>query len=154
MVKSKRPLAITILSIVMVTFSLVLIYLRIQNLRSLPSLNPFIETILNQNFGTPVEGISVNVAFFSDIAILSISFIPLILGVGLWKLYGWARAISICLLISVVIPRTSAAIGIITDKGTTVGTNLLISLASAIGLLILLHPQIIIIFRRNTARKK
>jgi hypothetical protein len=35
-----------------------------------------------------------------------------------------------------------------------VGTNLLISLASAIGLLILLHPQIIIIFQRNTARKK
>ncbi|AFY72181.1 hypothetical protein Syn7502_00006 [Synechococcus sp. PCC 7502] len=145
----ERPLAVSLLAMVMITVSLVLIYIRFQNLRSLPSLNPFIETIRNQGSEFESEEITVNVAFFSDIAKLSVSFIPLALGVGLWRLYEWARAISICLLISVLIPNLLAAARIIADYNASVGTNLLMSVISALGLPVLLHPRIIAIFRNK-----
>jgi len=145
----KSPLAVTGLSIVMICSSLALIYLRLQNLRSLPSLNPFIEAINFQDLGLPMDDLTINVAFFSDIVILSISFVPLILGIGLWNLYSWARAISVCLLTSVLIPSIMAAIGIVSDRGATIGTNLIISFVCAIGLAILLNPKIISTFKRK-----
>jgi hypothetical protein len=143
----KRPLVVTGLSCTMIGSSLLLTYTRLQNLRSLPSLHPFLETIRNQDLGLPIEEITVNVAFFSNIAILSTSFIPLILGVGLWNLYSWARTISVCLLTSVLIPNILSASGIISDRGATVIANISISIACSIGLMILLHPKIVSIFR-------
>jgi len=145
----KRPLIIMGLSMGMTGFSLILIYLRLQNLRSLPSLNPFIETIHNQQSGIPLEEVTVNVAFFFNIAVLTTSLVPLILGIGLWNLYPWARAISMCLLTSILFPNLLAAIGVISDRGATGTANLGISLASAIGLAILSHPQIAATFRKK-----
>jgi len=143
----KRPPIVTGLSIVMVGFSLFLTYTRLQNLRSLPSLLPLIETLRYQDLGLPIEAITVNVAFFFDIAILIISFVPLVLGIGLWNLYSWARTISVCLLTSVLIPNTLAALGIIGDRGATVSANISISITCSMGLTILLHPKIVSIFK-------
>jgi hypothetical protein len=152
----KRPLVVTGLSCLMIVSSLFLTYTRLQNLRSLPSLSPFVETIRNQDLGLPIEEITVNVAFFSNIAILSTSFIPLVLGIGLWNLYSWARTISVCLLASLLIPNILAALGMISDRGATVSANISISIACSVGLLILLHPQIVSIFRikRITSHQK
>jgi len=146
-VKLKRPIAISGLSTMMIGSSLILIYTRLQNLRSLPSLRPFIESIQNQDSGLRLGESIVNLAFFFDIAILSISLVPLILGIGLWNLYAWARTISVCLLSSVLIPNVLAAIGLIGDRGATVGANLGISLACVVGLVILLHPNIVATFK-------
>jgi hypothetical protein len=143
----KRPLVITVLSSVMIGSSLLLTYTRLQSLRSLPSLRPFVETIRNQDLGLPIEEITVNVAFFFNIAILSTSFIPLVLGVGLWNLYSWARTISVCLLTSVLIPNILAALGMISDRGATTSANISISIACSMGLMILLHPKIVSIFK-------
>jgi uncharacterized membrane protein (DUF2068 family) len=145
----KRPLIIMGLSMGMTGFSLILIYLRLQNLRSLPSLHPFVETIQNQNSGMQLEEVTVNVAFFFNIAVLTTSLVPLILGIGLWNLYPWARSISICLLTSILFPNLLAAMGIVSDRGATVVANLAISLACGIGLAILFHPQIVATFRKK-----
>jgi hypothetical protein len=151
-VKVKRPIAISGLSTMMIGSSLILIYTRIQNLRSLPSLRPFIETIQKSDSGLLIGDSSiVNVPFFLDFAILSTSLVPLILGVGLWNLYAWGRTISVCLLASVLIPNVLAAIGLISDRGATVGANLGISLACAVGLVILQHPNIIASFKSKRA---
>lgn len=149
----KRPIAISALSTVMIGFSLILIYTRVQNLRSLPSLRPSVENTENLNSILMGESI-VNVAFFLDIAILSITLVPLILGVGLWNLYAWARTISVCLLTSVLIPNVLAAIGLISDRGATVSTNLLLSFACIVGLAILLHPNIIATFKSKSKREQ
>jgi len=132
MINKRRPLAITGLAVAMITFSLWLIYARFGMLRSLSSWNVSID--------------EVNITFISDISILSLSFIPLVLGWGLWQLFNWARAISICLFASIMVPSLLAAINLIPDRSANLGMNLAIGLASGIALIILVHHRTITAF--------
>lgn len=135
----KRPPLVSILAIAMITTSLILISIHLQSLHVLPSFSLF--TITKPE-------LTAYVAFFSDLAKLMTSTVPLILGIGLWQLYPWARAISICLFVSVLLPTALAVVGLVSDRRTAVGLNVGICFACGVGLAILLNPQITGVFRK------
>lgn len=86
--------------------------------------------------------VMINLKLISGMSLVGIGFIPLVLGVGLWGLLPWARAISICLFSSFMLPCLAAAIGLISDPTFNRANDWAIAGGCAIVLAILLHPAI------------
>jgi len=158
----KRPIAITILSSMMLGMSLVLICNRI--------LNFYIYRLSESN--TPlVNSNSINLQLVSDIAFLGFSIVPILLAIGLWYLKSWARFLSLCLFSSMMFPAIAASLQWISppsagklleiptvfddvlsanaseQSSRLVTLNPYIALGSAIALAILLTPAIARAFR-------
>ncbi|MEE3716680.1 hypothetical protein V2H45_07980 [Tumidithrix elongata RA019] len=140
----KRPLVITILSALMIGLSLWLIAFRSYLLRTSPVISDLPDT---------GEGV-INLKLISGISIVvGIGFIPLLLGIGLWRLLPWARAISICLFSSFLFPCLAAAIGLVQDPVFNRTNDLAIATGCAVVLAILLNPKISKTFASNKYAK-
>ena len=161
---TKRPLAITILSTMMSSTSIVLIADRL--------LNFYIYRLLEGN-DLLVGSNSINLQLVSGIAFLGFGVVPLLLAIGLWHLKSWARFLSICLFSSIMFPAIGASLGWISppsatkllelptvfDDALSIETtepilrlmllNPYIALGSAIALAILLTPAIGKAFRQH-----
>jgi hypothetical protein len=135
----KRPLLITILSAFMIVLGIGIIAYRSYFLR----LNLLPMEVLDSG-----EAL-INLKLVSGISLVGIGVIPLTLGIGLWRLSPWARAISICLSCSFLFPCLAAAIGLIEDPLLARERNLALAGASAIALWILLSPAIAKVFAGN-----
>jgi ABC-type transport system involved in cytochrome c biogenesis permease subunit len=135
----KRPLIVTILSTIMIVLGILLIAIRIYILRL---------SLGAADVPNPEEQL-VNMKLISGISLVGIGFIPLALGVGLWQLHAWSRAISICLFSSFFFPCLAAAIGLIPDPSMAQEREIIIVVVSAIALGILLHPAIAKAFAQN-----
>jgi hypothetical protein len=97
----KRPIAITILSTMMMGMSIVLVCDRI--------LNFYIYRLLDGSVPL-VDSNSINLQLVSDIAFLGFSIVPILLAIGLWYLKSWARFLSLCLFSSIMFPAIAASL--------------------------------------------
>jgi hypothetical protein len=102
--ESRRPIAITILALVMLMASGLLIFDRVVNFY-----------IYRTSGITPstVDSNMINLQVVSGIAFLLISLVPIVLAIGLWQLKSWARFLSLCMFSAIMFPAIAASLGLI-----------------------------------------
>lgn len=141
----RRPFSLVILAVITISLSLWIIAYRLQVLLSIHSPDP--------NAAITGEAI-VNIELISGISFLGMGFVPLILGVGLWRLARWARALSICFFASVMLPSLLAAIGVISDNTSSRLNNIAVVFGGIASLWILFRPSVAIAFNARSRSSK
>jgi len=161
---SKRPIAITILCVAMISISIIMISDRLLNFYLYSSYSSLENSNLAAN--TMVDGNQINLQVVSGIAFLGFGTVPILLAIGLWQLKSWARFLSICMFSAVMFPAIAACLGWVSppsaenllqiptvfDNVLNVSTDQLVSrlmllnpyiaVSSAIALIVLLIPSI------------
>ncbi|MDX2256240.1 MAG: hypothetical protein NW214_12045 [Pseudanabaenaceae cyanobacterium bins.39] len=159
-----RPIAITILAVVMFAASGLLIFDRVVNFYTYRT-SASITAINDSNV--------INLQVVSGIAFLLIGLVPIVLAIGLWQLKSWARFLSLCLFSAIMLPALAASLGLISppspDNLLNVPTffddfiaadsskhisklakiNPYLAGSSAIAIAILIHPSIVRTFQRH-----